>query len=378
MNKVASERRVLYLSLHQRHRGQGGDTHIGIVCDGLRDLGWSVLLVQPRATTSKRGPVALLRQMLGTQVTAMRRLAQVDIVYVRFHPLAVLLVGLARLLRTPVVIEVNGAHDDWFDIYPSLRRFEPVFRGLSRSQFRRAAKIISVCEGLARWSEDVAGVRVPGVVIPNAADPQRFYPVPSTSPPYVVYAGALTPWEGVQTALDATQEPAWPADLSLLIAGDGPLRQRVEAVAASSQRVKYVGLLPRHEVPQLVGAASIALSPFHKPPHGASPIKLYEAMACGVPVAVSDSPGQYELVRSTGCGVVFSADRPDQLAAAVAKIADDEVAAAEMGRRGRQAVLNSHSWEHRLCELNGLLTSVAEGRLASSAKGSGQAHDSTS
>ena len=89
----------------------------------------------------------------------------------------------------------------------------------------------------------------------------------------------------------------------------------------------------------------MAVSGGLRAPTGVVPLKLFEAMACGVPVVVTDLPGQADIVSRYRCGLVVPADDPVAIADAVATLARDEPLARLMGQRGRRAVVDHYSWD---------------------------------
>jgi glycosyltransferase involved in cell wall biosynthesis len=78
----------------------------------------------------------------------------------------------------------------------------------------------------------------------------------------------------------------------------------------------------------------------------AFPIKMYDYMLAGLPVigpgfSVEVAP----VVREEECGLLVDTDRPEQIARALDFLCGNPETAAEMGRRGRQAVLRTYNWE---------------------------------
>ena len=92
-----------------------------------------------------------------------------------------------------------------------------------------------------------------------------------------------------------------------MFVGDGALRPAVEsAVAEMPDRVVYLGRLPYEQVAGVVAHAAVSFVPMVAPERETlfSPLKLYESMACGVPVVASDVVGISEVVSE--CGVASS------------------------------------------------------------------------
>jgi glycosyltransferase involved in cell wall biosynthesis len=70
---------------------------------------------------------------------------------------------------------------------------------------------------------------------------------------------------------------------------------------------------------------------------------VLEALACGVPVVLPDHGAFGELVADTGGGLLCRPNDPPALAAALEQLLTDPARAAELGRRGRQAVLDRYN-----------------------------------
>jgi hypothetical protein len=128
--------------------------------------------------------------------------------------------------------------------------------------------------------------------------------------------------------------------------------------------VSYLGRRAQAELPPLIRGAVAALIPISDPAsrsgQGVMPLKIFEALACGTPVIVSELPGQAEFVRAHRCGVVVPVGDPESLAKAVAALAADSGRAAELGRSGATVVLAEHSWQARAAELAAILKRTLE------------------
>jgi glycosyltransferase involved in cell wall biosynthesis len=82
-----------------------------------------------------------------------------------------------------------------------------------------------------------------------------------------------------------------------------------------------------------------------------TPNKLFEAMAAGVPVVVSDLPGMAAIVRETGCGLVVNPVDPAAIARALRQILDGPAERDTMGSRGLQAAHAKYNWEIQVASL---------------------------
>ncbi|MDO8880202.1 MAG: glycosyltransferase [Coriobacteriia bacterium] len=359
-------RRLAYLCLQATTEGQASHAHVHEIISGLRELGWQVDLFEP-AYAGGRAPGILGR--LAEFGRVQRRLVRVlrgggyDALYVRGHALAWPAATMARRLGVPVVQECNGPYDDFYTMWPQARLLRWLIDGMTRSQFRHANARIAVTPELAAWIERETGRATD--VIGNGANDQLFRPdaprpegidLPER---YAVFFGALSPWQGVDLALAAVAGPAWPDGVDLVFLGDGVRRPAVDAASTSDSRVHSLGTLPYSVVPGVVAGAlcSLVLSD-RQGDWGLSPLKLYESMACGVPVIVPDRPGSASTVREHDCGVVLDDATPYAVGLAVGSLALHPDKAAARGHRGRDAVEAKYSWRSRANATAGIIGSA--------------------
>ncbi len=105
------------------------------------------------------------------------------------------------------------------------------------------------------------------------------------------------------------------------------------------------------QAPELLSSylqhASVALSPLKRNRHHDTTYanKIFQYMVMGVPVVVSDCTAQAELVAEENCGLVHRADEPESLAQKILFLQRNPDTAAELGQRGKQAVLERWNWD---------------------------------
>ena len=98
----------------------------------------------------------------------------------------------------------------------------------------------------------------------------------------------------------------------------------------------------------------------------ATPIKLIEFMALGMPVVASDLPTIREIVESADCGILVDPTDPNAHAQALLTLWNDPVEAARLGANGRRAVKESYHWERQLPNLLDVYRRAAESLSRSS------------
>ncbi|MGH1361675.1 MAG: glycosyltransferase family 4 protein [Burkholderiaceae bacterium] len=173
----------------------------------------------------------------------------------------------------------------------------------------------------------------------------------------VMYLGTLYRVRRLETMIDAFIEVARarPA-VRFLIVGDGlvpsergDLEARVEH-AGVADRFDFTGFIPIEQAWQKIGEADICVSPFlaNRVLRVASPTKLVEYMAFGKPVVANDHPEHTRVLNQSGGGVCVPWS-VEGFANGVLTCLDDPESAREMGRKGREWVLEHRTYD-RLAE----------------------------
>ncbi|MCW5875563.1 MAG: glycosyltransferase [Anaerolineales bacterium] len=212
-----------------------------------------------------------------------------------------------------------------------------------RKALRAADVLIADCQAVADAAAELAFPVERIVQFPWGVDLQRFNPAGGDGglrarlgweDAFVVLH--LRAWEalyGSEVVLRAflALAPSQPR-LRLLMPGGGSLAARFESLLARSglaERVHLPGAVPQADLPAYYRAADLYLSASHS---DGSSVSLIEALASGLPVAVSDIPSNREWVQQ---GWFFPVGNQDALAAAIlsAMNSEDLPQAAQTARR---------------------------------------------
>lgn len=370
------ELQICYLCLQATREGQGSHAHVHEIIAGLQSLGCEVSLFEPGYAKSETEPSMCRRCMefVAVQRRIWRSRTRYEAIYIRSHFAALPTSIWAKMRGIPTVLEINGPLEDLFLAWPWTRRFGHIFGWIDRIQMKWAKAIITVTPQLRKWVIDTIG-HTKVYVVPNGANSELFTPKKGEqSPvkqPYVVFFGAMAVWQGIETMLEAVGDPQWPRNVDLVFIGDGAERAKVERAAQANPRVRYVGKVPYRDMPSFVASALAGLecTPSDvgcRSETGTSALKVLETMSCGVPVIVTDLPGQADLIRSNKCGIVIPPDDSSRLAGAVSLLYSDPLMAAHLGENGRKAVEREHSWEARASQTFHVITGTKAQRGESS------------
>lgn len=194
-------------------------------------------------------------------------------------------------------------------------------------------------------------------VIANGSDlPAQIPEKPENAPgDYLIYLGAVQPWQGIEVLFKALQFLADFDELKLVMCASG-----------SKPRLKYLVKLAQHlgvsekiiwninlrqsEVHKWLAHAKISLAPLTECARnliqGCCPIKIIESMAFAVPVIASDIPVVRELLNHNENGRLVRPDRPAELARSIRILLSHPQEAAKLGVAGREKVNHQLTWEH--------------------------------
>lgn len=353
--------RVVYLCLELLQPGQAASTHVHAIAGGM-GLPTTLIALAAPATGGRPAIWRRLLQYIRLTSQAIRALRNSDALYLRAHPAAIVATLVAGWLGRPVFHEVNGLTDDISLTHRLPGWITRILHTMQIAQYRRATALIAVTPGLVNRLRDALHPQLQIKLVPNGADAETFTPHadggPTIAADYVLFFGGLVAWHGVGTMLKARSELAWPAGVKLVIAGQGPHRGAVTRAAAENPDIVDIGYLPKSDLAGLAARSLATLCPIetHADRHeGVAPLKLFEGMAAGRPVVASDLPFQRDIIIDHRCGLIFEPGDASGLARAVARIAEDRVAAEAMGQRGRQAVESLYDWRYRALETAALI-----------------------
>lgn len=262
----------------------------------------------------------------------------------------------ARAAGVPLILEVN-----YTAATPLYRRrsrlLRPLARAAERFVFRRARLIVAVSSVLR---DGIVAGGIPAdrvLVLPNAADPDRFRPGISgaavrtrhglDASRVVGFTGAFFPWHGVGFLLDALAELMREIpDAAVLLVGDGPERSALEARVRQEgleNRIRFAGWIGHEGLPEHVAAFDIAVMPDSN--EYGSPMKIYEYMAMGKPVVAPRLGPLADGIVDGETGILFAPRDPAALRTALAALLGDEALRARMGASARAHVLANHTWD---------------------------------
>ena len=172
-------------------------------------------------------------------------------------------------------------------------------------------------------------------------------------------------WHRLDLVLEVMQRPGFEL-LCLVLIGQGPALAPLLAAAAAAglgARVRSLGVVPAPLLPSHVLAADAALVPAINA--YASPLKLFDSLAAGVPTLAPDQPNLRENVHHGENGLLFAKDSADGLAEQLGRLLADRGFARRLGQAGRDSLLaNGWTWAGNAARVVQVFEQLVEGGRA--------------
>jgi glycosyltransferase involved in cell wall biosynthesis len=302
-----------------------------------------------------------------------------DFVYERASIFATAGIALARHFKVPHILELNAPLAQEQSIYRATG-FGDLAAQAERWTLNHTDAVLVVSSELRKHvlSLGVSSEKIH--ILPNGVDPSHFKPgkpdpelrrkLKLNGAPVLGFVGGLRPWHGVEilpellARLKKSKRP-----IQLIIAGDGQLRSGLERQFKQRELldcVTFTGALPHEQLPAVIRQFDIALAPYPNHTHDFyfSPLKLFEYMACGIPV-VAANLGQISDVVSDGkTGLLYQPGELDGLANRCEKLLHDSRLRARMGAAAAKVIHREFTWDKnaaRVAELaRNLITARAK------------------
>jgi glycosyltransferase involved in cell wall biosynthesis len=385
--------KILY---HHRIRSKDGQfVHLSEMVQALRTEGHHVDIVGPRvvedgAFGAEAGWTDALRRNVpravyellefGYSILDFWRLAasirrnRPDVIYERYNLFLPSGVWASRLFRLPLLLEVNAP------LFDERSRFGRVaLRRLARwsevHAWRAASMVLPVTRVLA---DRVCQAGVPSgriMVVPNGINGQEFTVLPPRDEAkqalglagrFVIgFVGFMREWHGLERVLDVIAG-ASRADLHAVFVGDGPARQAVMSHARDlgiEAQVTITGIVDRERVPAHLAAFDVAMQPAVV--EYASPLKIFEYLAVGLPIIAPDTPNIREVLADGHNALLFDPAAEGGFAVALRRLCDDGELRERLGRAARETIERRRlTWNHNARTVGRLVEQFSTARGA--------------
>ncbi len=288
-----------------------------------------------------------------------------DLIHAHLHEGGMIGYFLKKLAKVPLLLDYQGSLtgecvDHGF--FPAASNAASLFKIIERLIHSASDRIITsatsgALELISKWG--VPPGKVSALI--DAVDTENFRPHPRQiarealgipADTFVVaYLGLMNRYQGVDLLLDsiqAIQHHAGDRNILFLLMGFPDAHYRNEAQKRGlNGMIHFTGKIDYATAPLLLSAADSAVTPKLSTTEANG--KIFNYMACGLPVVTFDTPVTREILGDTGIYARYG-DAGD-LADKLASLADNRQTIPEISRAVREKACREHSWEIRGQEL---------------------------
>jgi glycosyltransferase involved in cell wall biosynthesis len=248
---------------------------------------------------------------------------------------------------------------------PSL---SPAHGWITRRALAQAGTITATGLRLAEATLPHAPPEKPVIVIPYGIDVDLFTPAPRQEHDRLTIGAVarLSPEKGLEYLLravalirdraDAAYET--PRVIDVVLAGDGPAREKLEWLTAElrlDNNVRFLGEVAHKEVPAVLQSLDIFAMPSTWEGFG---VAALEASAMRLSVIASDIHGIPDVVRPDETGLLVPARDVNALVEAIVQLAGDGALRLRLGEAGRAFVERNYRWQDNIALMERLYEDV--------------------
>ncbi|MDQ7779738.1 MAG: glycosyltransferase family 4 protein [Planctomycetota bacterium] len=394
---------ILYACAVDLSQQFAGTTHVLETVNGLRRRGHRVLLVSTkhgRSETTAPGhrdsfrlpvpQVPVLRPLvfhvlLFVYIVCVTLRHRIHVIYEREIPFGFGLRIAALLMQIPRVVEVNGLPGDEENA-PVQRKLRDKLRAIfQRIDLRAASAVVTVTARMKRVLIECYSLRPERVaVVQNGANDTLFRPLDkfrcrsetglSHARKYICYVGSFFRYHAIENIVKAAPAViAGRPEVVFLLVGDGQERRRCEEmvkVAKLGEHFLFTGARPYETIPKYICASDLCLFMYRpgSPRQSVSPLKVFEYLACERPVLVlaNDCDMLGTAAEAAGSPPFLHHDDvgPPLVARGILAALSDPEILEETARRGREFVLQHHTWARVAQDIEFVLLGTRAGRKA--------------
>lgn len=265
-----------------------------------------------------------------------------------------LLPGIARsALRGPVRAAVIDLHDH--PGYQAESLGIDLAAGRRRDLDREFAANADAFERLLVPSASFAELcRLPAdrvIVAVNGTDTSQIRQHPPAKGRVVAMASGAAPGRGIElliAAMAGVRDEAPGATLRLALTATGPDSARYLRELSAGHQEPWLSLanVPYGGLDAFLADAAVLVIPH---PAGAymdvaTPVKLFDSMAAGRPLAVTPRTETRDIVDRSQAGLVAASDRAEDLAEVIVKLLADDALRTTLGDQARRAAVERYDW----------------------------------
>ena len=210
--------------------------------------------------------------------------------------------------------------------------------------FEKSGYLVVVSTPMKEYIQRKFNTKAKIIIVPNGADFQNQV-AKYTTPLKIIYGGIFAFWEDVDSYLDLAKMRNGAEEFYLV--GKGPLEQHLlDRIHKEKIKVRFLGSMKKPDALKLFSQMSIGIAPSVATltRKVASPIKVFDYLACGLPVITPNVGEWSEIVKTRMCGIVTEKSSGEEFAKAI-DILKDGKRWKELSKNGINLIKKAYNWD---------------------------------
>lgn len=291
-----------------------------------------------------------------------------DVVFIEAQPIFTGVVGriIADMKGVPYVLNISDLWPDHLLSVGALSadsRVYKIARSVVDAGYRGASAIVTMSP---KWTEKVidylGGESEKVTTILRGVDTQRFQPLSrekiapfmqkynlDTSKKWVSFLGTFATQYDFEMTLDIAKHFSARKDIGFLFIGAGTQGEKVQERIHNGDlpNVRLIDWVSHEEMPFAWNASTINFWAMRDEElyYGTVPAKLYEALACGTPIAAAQGGEAADIIRKSGGGLMVNPSDKVGLSAIIGHLLDDELLCESCSENGRDYALSNFDFD---------------------------------
>lgn len=273
-----------------------------------------------------------------------------------------------KKLKIPLVLDLHENRPEIMRYYSHVNSFSGRFlinlkywKKKQNELITKADRVIVVTEeAKKKVIEETASDPDKIHVVPNTVSPEIFYSYPVkeeiikkyASYFTVLYTGDTGIRRGTDTAIEAVHKLVHKIpNVRLVFVGrsknDDVILKSLAKKLGVEKYVDFCGWQDVSLFPSYILASDVCTSPLHRNPHHDTTYanKIFQYMAMGKPLLVSDCPPQAAIVEKENCGLIHMAGDAVDMAEKILYLFENPQEARAMGENAKKALNEKYTWE---------------------------------
>lgn len=297
-----------------------------------------------------RKAVAYVRYLIPTLMEIKR--LKPDIIH--SHDLDALPIGVVSKILIGGTL-IYDAHEDWPAMIQEKKIVKYFVKNLERILVKYVDHVVTVNETLAKKFKKF---KCPVTIIYNASELEDFKPDPksfftlrkklkiSPKDKIILFHGGISKERGIDKLVIAMNYLNNPR-IKCLIVGNGPYLKHVKRMAKKKNRCLFTGAVPYEDIPKYVGLSDVGVVLFQPTPNNviATPHKLFDYLAGGLPVIVSEFPEMKKIIEENNCGIAVDPTSPEEIAKTIRYLVCNDRIRKKMTKNAIIVAREKYNWK---------------------------------